>query len=110
MRKLSPATCQLVLQAFPAQDQAEVAQILANRCADNLPFLENQDEYGLEPVRFAVVKLSRGSFADLKWWANLAQVDWRGVLTAAGFSGSSTAHQAWASATYGITSTKPSET
>jgi len=110
MRKLSPATCQLVLQVFPSQDQAEVAQVLANDCADNLPFMEHQNEYGLEPVRFAVVKLSRGNIAELRWWANLARVDWHDVLTAAGFGGSPTAHQAWASASYGITSTKPSET
>jgi hypothetical protein len=107
MRKLSPATCQLILQVFSAQDQPEVAQVLANRCADNLPFLENQDEYGLEPMRFAVVKLSQGNIAEFRWWANMAQTDWRDVLAAAGFAGSPTAHQQWASMSYGITSTKP---
>ncbi len=44
MKKLSPATCQLILQVFSPQDQAEVAQILANECADNLPLMEHQDE------------------------------------------------------------------
>ena len=110
MRKLSLATCQLILQVFSPQDQAEVAHILAYDCADNLTFLENQDELGLEPVRFALLKLSRGTIAEFKWWANMARVDWRDLLTAAGFAGSPTAHQEWASTTYGITSTKPSGT
>ena len=110
MRKLSPATCQLILQVFSPQDQAEVAHTLAYDCADNLTFLENQDELGLEPVRFALLKLSRGTIAEFKWWANMAKVDWRDLLTAAGFAGSPTAHQEWASTTYGITSTKPSGT
>jgi len=110
MRKLSPATCQLILQMFSSQDQAEVAHALANECADNLIFLENQDEYGLEPVRFAVLKLSRGNIAEFKWWANMARVDWRDVLTAAGFAGSPMAHQQWAKLSYGVTSTKPSST
>ena len=105
MRKLSPATCQLVLQVFSPQDQAEVARILANECANNLPFMEHQNEVGLEPVRFAVVKLSRGNIADLRWWATMARVDWRDLLAAAGFAGSPTAHQEWASATYGVTFT-----
>ena len=107
MKKLSPATCQLILQAFSTQDQAEVAQILAKECADNLPLMERRDEYGLEPVRFAVVKLSRGNIANLRWWASLARVSWNDLLVAAGFSGSPTAHQEWASASYGITSIKP---
>jgi len=110
MRKLSPATYQLVQQAFSSQDQAEVARVLANECADNLAFLENANEFGLEPVRFAVVKLSRGNIAEFKWWATMARVDWRDLLQAAGFAGSPTAHQEWASTTYGLTSTKPSGT
>ncbi len=110
MRKLTPATCQLILRVFSSQDQAEAAQILANECADNLPFMEHQNEVGLEPVRFAVLKLSRGNIAELKWWASITRVDWHDVLAAAGFAGSPTAHQEWASASYGITSTKPSGT
>ena len=108
MRKLSPATCQLILRIFSLQEQAEVAQILANDCADTLPFMEHQNEYGLERVRFAVLKLSRGSIAEFKWWVTMAKVDWLDLLAAAGFAGSPTAHQEWAKATYGITSTKPS--
>jgi hypothetical protein len=110
MRKLSPATCQLILRIFSSQDQAEVAHVLANECADNLTFLENQDENGLEPVRFAILKLSRGNIAEFRWWANLARVDWRDLLTAAGFGGSPTAHEEWAKMRYGVTSTKPSGT
>lgn len=110
MRKLSPATCQLILRAFSPPDQPEVAQTLVNECADNLPFMERQDQYGLEPVRFAVVKLSRGNIAEFRWWANIAREDWPDLLAAAGFAGSPTAHQEWAKAAYGVTSTKPSET
>ena len=110
MKKLSPATCQLILRAFSPQNQAEVARILANECADNLPLMERRDEYGLEPVRFAVVKLSRGNIANLRWWASLARVNWNDLLVAAGFSASPTAHQEWASASYGVTLTKPKGT
>ena len=111
MKKLSLATCQLLLEVFSSQeDQIEAARTLANECADNLPFMEYQEEYALEPVRFAVMKLSRGSIAEFRWWVNLAKTDWRGVLAAAGFDASPTAYQAWAAMTYGITSTKPSGT
>jgi hypothetical protein len=110
MVKLSPATCQIILQVFAPEHQAEAAHILAYDCADNLPLFETQDEIRLDRMRFAVLKLCRGSLSELRWWVSLAQEDWRSVLLAAGFAEKGSAHQEWAKATYGVTSTEPSET
>ncbi len=66
-----------------------------NDCGNNLPFFEDADEYGLERVRFAVIKLSRGNIKKLEEWVQAAQLDWRDVLMAAGFGKSITAHQRW---------------
>ena len=110
MVKLSPATCQIILQVFAPEDQAEAARILAYDCANNIPLFETQDETGLDRMRFAVLKLCRGNLAELRWWVGLAQEDWRNVLLAAGFAEKGSAHREWARATYGVTSTEPSET
>ena len=110
MVKLSAATCHIILRVFAPENQAEAARILAYDCADNIPLFETQDEIGLDRMRFAVLKLCRGNLAELRWWASLAQQDWRDVLLAAGFAEKGSAHRDWARTTYGVTSTDPSET
>lgn len=117
MKKLSRATYEMVRCLFAPEQQETAAGIVALRCGDNLPFLENQNEEGLEPVRFAVLKLSRGNLRELEWWVGIAQHDWRDVVRAAGFSSGGTAHRQWAAEVYRArasaeprTSTWPNET
>lgn len=111
MKKLSRATVEIINRLFAPEQQARVGRLLAEECGDNLPFLESQDEHGLEPIRFAVLKLSRGNLLEMEWWVSLAKADWRDVIRAAGFAGSPTAHREWAADVYhGRTSTTPSKT
>lgn len=95
MSKLSEATQEKIRQLFPPEQHEETARLLRDECGNNLPLCEHWDEYGLERVRFAALKLSRGNLPELYHWVNLAKVDWRDVLMAAGFAHSVTAHKEW---------------
>lgn len=59
------------------------------------PFCEKSDEFQLERVRFAVLKLSGGDLEKLRKAVKLAQTDWRDVLMAAGFGHDVNAHKSW---------------
>ncbi len=92
---LSPATWEKVQQVFFSEKQAEAARILVSECGNGLPFCQDMDEYGLERIRFAVLKLSGGNIDTLRHWVQVAKIDWRDVLMAAGFGHSPTAHTEW---------------
>lgn len=96
MSRLSEETWEKIRRLFPTeQQQEEAAELLSKECGNNLPFCENLDEYGLERIRFAVLKLSKGNLSELYRWVNQAKVDWRDVLMPAGFGNSMTAHKEW---------------
>jgi hypothetical protein len=95
MERLSPATWEKIQQVFSPEHQADAASTLVNECGNNLPFCKNKDQYGLERIRFAVLKLSDGDMGTLRYWVDIAKVDWRDVLMAAGFGHSPTAHKEW---------------
>ena len=77
----------------PARESA--AELLITECAGNLPLWVNADERGLERIRFAVLKLSNGDLGELRRAVQMAQVDWRDVLVAAGFGHSVRVHESW---------------
>jgi len=77
----------------PAREAA--AELLITQCGDNLPLWVNPDEKGLERIRFAALKLSGGSLAELQRAVQIAQVDWRDVLVAAGFAYDVRVHETW---------------
>jgi hypothetical protein len=95
MVKLSEATWEKVRQLFPAEQQQKIADLITTECGNNLPFCEDLDEEQLDRIRFAVLKLSNGNLPELRRAVDLAKVDWRDVLMAAGFSHSATAHTEW---------------
>jgi hypothetical protein len=80
---------------FTSPDRAEAARLLATECGNNLPFCEDSDEFTLERLRYAAMKLSDGTLADLREAIALAKTDWRDLLMAAGFAEDVTAHQRW---------------
>lgn len=94
--QLSPLTQQVVERLFEPSDQAEAIRRLVEKCGNNLPFCADSDEYKLERIRFATLRLSMGYPADLEEAISLANRDWRDVLVWAGFGENLTAHQAWA--------------
>jgi len=92
---LSDDTQRRVEALFTAHERAAAAQLLVEECGDNLPFNEGQGPVQLERIRFAALKLSGGSLAELREAIGLARTDSRDVLVAAGFGNDLTAHRSW---------------
>jgi hypothetical protein len=65
-------------------------------CENNLPFCKEYDEYKMERIRFAALKLSQGNLAKLLRAIDMGQRDWRDVLVAADFGNHLGAHEIWA--------------
>jgi hypothetical protein len=80
---------------FAASDRLEAERLLVEQCGNNLPFDENLDAVQLERVRFAALKLSEGNLGSLRDAVELAQIDSRDLLMAAGFGEDTRAHERW---------------
>ena len=93
--KLSPETQRRVDLLFRPEEQNIVATLLITECGNNLPFIEELDEYELERFRFAALKLSDGNLDKLREAIELAKSDWRDLLMAAGFANDVTEHNRW---------------
>jgi len=93
---LSPRTQQLVERFFEPDERAEVTRRLVEECGNNLPFCGQSDEFKLERIRFAVLRLSIGYLDELQKAVDLAKRDWRDVLVWSGFGNDLTAHSTWA--------------
>jgi hypothetical protein len=89
MNGLSTRTWQLVQAIFP-HDAGQAGRLLVERCGQNLPFMQDRDEYELERIRFAALKLSGGNLQKLEEAISIAERDW------AGFGNSLTEHERWA--------------
>ena len=94
--KLSLRTRQLVDTLFDPKDTAEAVRWLEDECGNNLPFCEKNDEFAMERIRFAALKLSRGDILKLLAAIDEARMDWRDLLMAADFGYDVEAHNQWA--------------
>ena len=92
---LSPETERRVAALFAEKTRSEVRALLVNECGNNLPFCQDLDEFRLERIRFAALKLSGGDPQKLKRAIRMAKRDWRDLLMAAGFAHDVTAHERW---------------
>ena len=92
---LSPGTEQRIALLFAPASQEIVRTILRKECGDNLPFCGKADEIAMERIRFAALKLSDGSLEKLRNAVQLAKIDWRDLLVAAGFANDIHAHNRW---------------
>jgi len=101
VRGLSEDTHALIERMFPPELRAQVVDLLTRECGNNLPFAESLEEYGLERVRFAALKMSGGDLDKLRAAVEHAKIDSRDVLMGAGFGDSLTAHKEWARLTLG---------
>ena len=93
---LSPRTILLIELVFSPKDMAEAAHWLESECGNNLPFCDKLDADGLERIRFAALKLSKGNIHKLLKAIDEACMDWRDLLMAAEFGYDVHAHEAWA--------------
>ena len=94
--KLSPRTLQLVEIFFSPKQVAEAVQWLEYECGNNLPSCNNHDEYQMERIRFAAIKLSQGNINKLLRAIDEARMDWRDLFMAADFGYDVNAHEKWA--------------
>ncbi len=61
-----------------------------------IPFYEDADEFQMERVHFAIIKLSEGQINKMINAINEARIDWRDLFMAAGFGHDVKAHEEWA--------------
>ena len=92
---LSPNTRDRLNALFAAGDRAEAERLLVSECGNNLPSCGKSDQYQLERVRYAAMKLSQGDLTSLQEAIDLAKIDWRDLLMAAGFGEDVTEHSRW---------------
>ena len=77
---------------FSPDQRDQVANLLATKCGNNLPFLETRNVNDLERFQFAALKLSNGTIQGLQNAIDLANLDWRDLLMSAGFGHDINAH------------------
>jgi gluconokinase len=94
--KLSPRTRQLVERFFEPEEQAEAARRLVEDCGNSLPFCSQYDEYKMERIRFAVLRMGLGDMDEMQKAIDYAKRDWRDVLVWSGFGYDTTSHDQWA--------------
>ena len=100
--KLSPRTTALVESIFTLEDVEEACQSLEQDCGNNLPGCSDSDEYRLERLRFAAIKVSQGNMSKLHEAIHEAQIDWRDLLMEAGFGYDVNEHETWAEKALGL--------
>ena len=93
--RLSPKTVEHIDSLFQPGSREPAIELLMHQCGNNLAFCEKSDEFQMERVRFAVLKLSEGDLEKLRKAIKLAQTDWRDLLMAAGFGHDVNAHKIW---------------
>ena len=92
---LSPETLRRLDALFVGAARQLAGDLLVTQCGANLPLWTATDPEGLERIRFAALKLSNGDLAELRRAVEIAQIDWRDVLVAAGFGHDPRAHERW---------------
>jgi hypothetical protein len=80
---------------FRVEDREVAKAMLVTECGSNLPFCERATAPQLERLRFAALKLSGGNLERLREAVELAKIDWRDLLMAAGFGNNVRAHERW---------------
>jgi hypothetical protein len=95
LNDLTERTQRHVRTIFRPSDVEAVERILVSRCGANLPGFESASSDQIERIRAAVVRISAGRLNDLSEAVQLAELDWRDVLVAAGFAEDPAAHLHW---------------
>lgn len=95
MIELSERIAELIPKLFSPEDRDEVRHLLEIECAENLPFCEDSDKYDMDRIRISALKLCDGNMDKFVEAIELAQIDWRDLLMAAGFGHDTQAHKQW---------------
>ena len=94
MKNQLPHTVTAAISAlFSPDDRETVAEMLIEEC--NAERLYTTSEAAIERIQLAVLKVSKGEIEKFLAAAELAQLDWRDILMAAGFGNDVKAHLKW---------------
>jgi hypothetical protein len=91
---LRPIVISIVTTIFTPEERETVTEMLMEEC--NAQRLNITSEDAVERIQLAVLKLSNGDAEKFLAAAELAQLDWRDALVAAGFGNDLEAHLNWA--------------
>jgi len=92
--QLHPTVTAAMTALFSADDRETIAEMLIEEC--NAEHLYTTSEDAIERIQLAVLKVSKGETEKFLAAAELAQLDWRDILMAAGFGNDVKAHLKWA--------------
>jgi hypothetical protein len=81
---LTPAVIGEISKQFPIEQQDVVEEIIDKECGRTIPFEREATAEQLDFIRLCVLRLSKGNLSDLRRWVELANIDQRDVLLAAG--------------------------
>ena len=81
---LTPSVIGEIRKQFPIEQQDVVEEIIDKECGRTIPFEREATAEQLEFIRLCVLRLSKGNLPDLRRWVELANIDQRDVLLAAG--------------------------
>ncbi len=81
---LTTAVVEEISKHFPAAQHDSVKQILDQECGRTISFCREATAQELEYIRLCVLRLSKGDLSGLRKWVELANIDQRDVLLAAG--------------------------
>ena len=91
---LRPLVTAAITALFAPEDRETITEVLTEECNAERPYTSSEDL--VERVQLAVLKISNGKVDKLLPAAELAQLDWRDALMAAGFGNDLEAHLKWA--------------
>jgi hypothetical protein len=91
---LRPTVTAVIAALFAPENRDTITELTIEEC--NAERLNTSSEGGLERIQLAVLKISNGEGDKFLAAAELAQVDWRDALIAAGFGNDVEAHLKWA--------------
>ena len=97
MHPLHPNVIAVITNLFAPDEHKAITKILIEEC--NAKKLYASSEKGVERIQLAVLKLSNGDIDKFLAAVELAQLDWRDVLVAAGFGNNLDAHSKWVNKT-----------
>lgn len=97
MGEISENTKKIVHRLYKSREAFKVCDILKTECGTEALSCEGWSPEQMDRIHFAVLKLSKEKVIDFDSAVELAQRDWRDLLTLAGFGHDLEAHERWAS-------------
>ncbi len=75
MIELSAGVSEIIEALFDSEEEILAKELLKNHCGDNVPFCENRSPQEMDRIRIAALKVSKGSYSELKRAVDLACLD-----------------------------------